>query len=439
VIPRILLAAVFPFALCAAGDPSAERFSRFNDAKFGMFIHWGPYSLASVEASWPIMRPANWGISEADYRLLPARFNPVKFDPRAWVRLAKAAGQRYMVLTSKHHDGFCLFDSSYTDYKITNTPYKKDVAAMLAEAAREEGMPLGFYYSPPDMNHPGFRDTSQLASTNWEGEPTRPEWPLYLNYMELQVRELLTRYGDLFVVWFDGLGHQEKYDGWRFHKMIREMQPKALINNRIGLTGDYVTPEQRVPQGIPVKGAQVGNTDPKDRGVSKVAPQPEDFQPWETCQTINGTWAYNRNDLGYKSATSLIRELIDVASKGGNLLLNVGPTPEGAIQPEFEERLRAIGDWLKVNGAAIYGSTYGPLQNLSFGRTTAKGRTIYLHIFDWPSGPLAVPGLEARVSKATMLGGSTPVRFQQKGNELTLTLPGRAPDPSATVVALETR
>src|SRR5262249_27973878 len=176
--------------------------------------------------------------------MLPQRFNPVKYDPREWIRLAREAGQRYIVFTTKHHDGFCMFDSAYTDYKITRTPYKKDIVAMLAEAAKAEGMPLGFYYSPPDMNHPAFRDTSKLSSTNWNGEPTRDEWPLYLDYMELQVRELLTRYGDVFVIWFDGLSNQEKYDGSRFHRMIHELQPGTLIHNRIGPTDAFVTPSK---------------------------------------------------------------------------------------------------------------------------------------------------------------------------------------------------
>ena len=193
-------------------DDAGERLKRFNDAKFGMFIHWGPYSLASVEASWPIMRRRNWGITEEDYRALPERFNPVKFDARAWVRLAKAAGQRYMVFTTKHHDGFCMFDSptpvtrsrrrptgrtSWPSWR--RRPRPKDAAGLLLFAARHESS--------------GFRDTSKLSATNWDGEPDRPEWPLYLDYMELQLRELLTRYGDVFVIWFDGLGNQEKYDG----------------------------------------------------------------------------------------------------------------------------------------------------------------------------------------------------------------------------------
>src|SRR5437016_3703563 len=215
-----------------------ERTAWYRNAKFGMFIHWGPYSVASVEASWPIMRPAAGGITEAEYRELPKRFNPTKFNPHAFVDLARAAGQEYMVFTTKHHDGFCMFDSSYTDYKITNTAYGKDIVKQLADACQHREMPLGFYYSPPDMHHPAFRDTSKLAKDNWDGEPERPEWPLYLGYMQLQLTELLTRYGPVALIWFDGLHHQEKYGGIRFMDLTHRLQPAALVNDRIGLPGD---------------------------------------------------------------------------------------------------------------------------------------------------------------------------------------------------------
>lgn len=424
--------------LLRGGDPG-DRLRRFNDAKFGMFIHWGPYSLASVEASWPIMGQPRWNISEEEYRALPQRFNPAQFDPKAWVRLARAAGQRYMIFTSKHHDGFCMFDSSYTAYKITRTPYKKDILAMLAAAAREESFPLGFYYSPPDMNHPGYRDTSKSSNTNWRGEPERAEWPLYLDYMELQIRELLTRYGDVFAVWFDGLDRQEKYDGSRFHSLIRSLQPGTLINNRIGLTGDFVTPEQRLPKGIPRKGSVVGNTNPNDQGLATEPPKPADFQPWETCMTINGTWGYNANDKNFKSTTELVRALIDAASKGGNFLLNVGPTPDGTIQPEFEERLRGIGKWLEINGESIYGTTFGPLQSLPFGRMTAKDRTLYLHVFEWSEGGIELKGLPGRVSSIRALEGGGAVKFTQSGGIVRLDLTGHKPAEHATVFALRLR
>jgi len=428
--------------LLAAQDPgAAARLARYNEWKFGMFIHWGPYSQASVEASWPIMTPRNYaGITEERYRGLATTFNPAQFDAKSFVQLAKEAGQRYMVFTTKHHDGFCMFDSAYTNYKITKTPYGKDIVKQLADAAREEKMPLGFYYSPPDMNHPGFRDTAKLSATNWQGEPTRPEWPLYVDYLEMQVRELLTRYGDVAIVWFDGLGEQRKYDGYRIHKMIRELQPQALINDRIGLPGDYATPEQRTPKGIPTRGAVVGHTDgSKDAGVVTAAPKPADFQPWETCMTINGTWAYNANDKRFKSSTDLVRTLIDVASKGGNFLLNVGPTPEGTIQPEFTERLRAIGAWLRINGAAIYGTTYGPWQGLSFGRSTIKGKTAYLHIYDWPKGALELPTAGEKIASARLLATGQTIPFQQKAGSLTLNVSGLPASDHATVIELRLR
>src|ERR1700728_2339145 len=242
---------------------ACDRTSWYRKAKFGMFIHWGPYSQASVEASWPIMRPKQGGITEAAYRALPQTFNPMNFDPQALVDLARSAGQEYMVFTTKHHDGFCMFDSAYTDYKITNTPYGKDIVAQLAKACGEDGMPLGFYYSPPDLHHPGFRDTTKLAAENWHGEPLRPEWPLYLQYLQLQLAELLTRYGPIAIIWFDGLHNQKKYNGARVLEMIRELQPSTLVNDRIGVDAAYETPEQFIPTAIPTKDVVLTGIVPK--------------------------------------------------------------------------------------------------------------------------------------------------------------------------------
>ncbi len=416
-----------------------DRTAWYRDAKFGMFIHWGPYSLASVEASWPIMRPTPGGISEADYRALPGKFNPTKFDPDAFVDLARAAGQEYMVFTTKHHDGFCMFDSSYTDYKITNTPYGKDIVKQLADACGKRDMRLGFYYSPPDMHHPDFRDTSKLARDNWNGEPQRPEWPIYLEYMQLQLTELLTRYGPVVLIWFDGLYHQEKYDGERFVDLIRKLQPGTLVNDRIGVPGDYVTPEQFIPKAIPTKEAHFfGWEQNVQKELKPTIPKPEDFQLWETCMTINETWAYNMHDHNYKSAQFLIRALVEVASRGGNFLLNVGPQPDGVIQPEFQERLRAIGDWLAVNGESIYGTTYGPIQGVSSLRTTTKRETIYVHIFDWPSSSLQIPGLTTKVVAAHLLANGQPVKVRQTEQSIEIELPSQAPDPNVSVIAMKT-
>jgi alpha-L-fucosidase len=414
-----------------------DRTSWYRDSKFGMFIHWGPYSLASVEASWQIMKPTAGGITEAEYRELPKRFNPVKFDPDAFVDLARAAGQQYMVFTTKHHDGFCMFDTSFTDYKITNTPYGQDIVKKLANSCKERGMPLGFYYSPPDMHHPAFRDTSKLAKENWNGEPSRPEWPLYLDYMQLQLTELLSGYGPVVLIWFDGLNHQEKYGGIRFLDLIRKLQPATLVNDRIGVSGDYQTPEQFIPSAIPTKDVRFNAVDTSvQQKLKTTIPKPEDFQLWETCMTINNTWAYNAHDHEYKSDQMLIRSLVEVASRGGNFLLNVGPQPDGVIQPEFQNRLRAIGDWLAVNGDSIYGTTYGPIQGIPSIRVTAKKEKIFIHVFEWPSGPLEINSLQAKVLSAYLLSNGRPLKIRQSEGKLEVELPTQAPDPNVSVVAL---
>lgn len=436
-----LAASVSPLlpSVASASVFEDERTAWYRNAKFGMFIHWGPYSLASVEASWPIMRPTPGGITEAEYRALPARFNPTKFDPQAFVDLARSAGQEYMVFTTKHHDGFCMFDSAYTEHKITNTPYGKDIVAQLVGAAKRSGMPLGFYYSPPDLYHPGFRDTSKLAKDNWNGEPERPEWPLYLDYMELQLTELLTKYGPAALIWFDGLNNQRKYSGARVLDLIHRLQPRTLVNDRIGVPGDYQTPEQFIPKAIPTRDVVITGIDPNvDKKLKPTVPRPEDFQLWETCMTINDTWAYNMHDLKYKSADFLVRSLVEVASRGGNFLLNVGPQPDGIIQPEFQERLRAIGDWLAVNGDSIYGTTYGPVQGVESLRTTAKGSRIFVHVFNWPASAVELIGIDPKVLSAHLLATGQPLKFTQTEGKLRIDLPAQAPDANVSVIALRT-
>ena len=397
-----------------------------------MFIHWGPYSQASVEASWPLLDRKRWMISERDYVALAQTFNPVKFDPDAFVDAALSASQRYMVFTTKHHDGFCMFDSAFTDYKITRSPYGKDITRMLADACARRRMPLGFYYSPPDMHHPGFRDTTKPVTANWDGEPERAQWPTYLDYMELQLSELLTRYGKVLTVWFDGLYRQQKYDGRRFLELIARRQPATLMNDRIGVPADYATPEQFIPAGIPTRDIVFDAVDKSvQQKLRAQVPKPEDFQPWETCMTINDTWAYNANDRNFKSSSELIRALVEVVSRGGNFLLNVGPRPDGTIQPEFLDRLAAVGRWMKVNGAAIYGASYGPIQNEKPFRTTSKGNAIYIHLMEAPSAPLSLPAVVA--TDVRLLATNGPVPFSVKEGGLTIDARGIRPDPVAVL------
>jgi len=405
--------------LCALAG-AADRIAWQREAKFGMFIHWGPYSVAGVEASWPIL-VSNGEITEAEYRALSSRFNPVRFDPEAWVDLARRAGQRYMVFTTKHHDGFCMFDSAYTDYKITRTPYGKDIVRQLSEACHAKGMPLGFYYSPPDMNHPGYRDTSKLSSSNYRGQPERPEWPLYLEYMGLQLHELLTKYGPVAEVWFDAVdpNTQDRYDGQRFVDEVRRLQPAALVNNRIGVSGDFVTPEQFIPKAIPLKGIRMDSPDHSAADKQAITvPRPEEFQPWEACMTINDTWAYRSKDRNFKSVDLLIRSMVEIISRGGNFLLDVGPQPDGQIQPEFVERLDAMGRWVKKNSEAIYGSTYGPIQGEPQYRTTERGASIYAFVMDASCDEIRLKGLHRRIANVRLLSTGRSVPFTAISGEI---------------------
>ncbi|HWO36725.1 MAG TPA: alpha-L-fucosidase, partial [Candidatus Acidoferrum sp.] len=246
-------------------------------------------------------------------------------------------------------------------------------------------------------------------------------------------------YGPVVLIWFDGLHHQEKYGGVRFFNLIRQLQPATLVNDRIGVPGDYVTPEQFIPTGIPTKDVHFNAVDTSvQQKLKSTIPRPEDFQLWETCMTINNQWAYNVHDRDFKSAQFLIRALVEVASRGGNFLLNVGPQPDGLIQPEFQERLHAIGDWLSVNGDSIYGTTYGPVQGVASLRTTAKGKKLYLHIFDWPSATLEIYGLDAKVIAAHLLATGQSLTFRQELGKLQIDVVSRAPDPNVSTIALNT-
>jgi len=386
------LSLIVPVALCVvpalwADEPAVERASPkamqwFQEARFGMFIHWGAYSLKGVEASWPLYRGT---VPRDEYEALPRRFNPTKLDARAIARLAKRAGMKYLVFTSKHHDGFAMFDTKLSDYSIMHTPYGKDICRMIVDACRTEGLRVGFYFSMPDWHHPDYM-TAPSSRKHTAGllpyEPDPARWERYVHFLHGQVREVCTIFGELDVLWFD-LGGSHSAEQWKsreLHEMVRALQPGIIINNRGGGDfGDYGTPEQRVPSG-----RQGG--------------------PWETCMTINRTWAYNPRDTRYKSVDELLTVLTNTAGGGGNLLLNVGPMPTGEIQPEFVERLEAIGDWLRINGLSIYGTRAAPPQLSPAQRLTMTDRRLFVHILAPPKdGKLVLRGFVNPIVDAHLL------------------------------------
>jgi alpha-L-fucosidase len=395
----------------------------WREAKFGMFIHWGIYAVPADSTDLHGKRRiAEWYLSNKqmqvkDYEKFAAQFDPVHFDARTWVKAAKDAGMKYIVITSKHHDGFCMFDSKLTDYTIVKaTPFKRDPMKELAAECRRQGIKFCFYYSIMDWHHPDY-----LPRRPWDKRPVdRASLDRYIDYMKGQLRELLTQYGPLGILWFDGGWEHtaQELHSREVNSLIRSLQPDIIINDRNKLPEDYSTPEQNIP----------ANALPGGR-------------LWETCMTINDTWGYAKNDTNWKSSQDLIRKLIDIASKGGNFLLNVGPTAEGVFPQAINERLAAIGAWMKVNGESIYGTTQSPFRKLPFdGRVTTKGKTLYLHVFAWPKEGLKLSALQTRVLGARALENGEELKVEASGQGATKLLTISKPrklDPVATVIELQ--
>ncbi|HTP88048.1 MAG TPA: alpha-L-fucosidase [Bryobacteraceae bacterium] len=426
-ISKLLIGAALALSAASAQPsqavvPDDQRTQWWENARFGMFLHWGGYAVIGRD-EWA---REMFHVPQAEYDSYVRRLNPVHYDPAAWVKLAKNAGVRYMVITSKHHEGFSMFRTRYSDYGIAMTPYPGDPLKMLAEAARRADMPLGFYYSIMDWHHPDYE-----PKRAWEpADPNvHPNLDRYIHDFAMnQVRELLSAYGDIAVMWFDGQWEHTSAEmhSDEIYEMIRGLQPNTLINDRLfhGPSkhhGDFGTPEQFVPA--------TGLTDASGKPML-----------WEACATINtSSWGYNKYETEFKSSRDLIRMLIEVASKGGNLLLNVGPKPDGTIQDEFVTRLNGMGDWLKVNGAAIYGTKASPFPRLPFfGRATQKGNVVYLHVFQWPAdGKLHVPGLRNLIHSARLLADpAVALPVTRDDNEIVISLPKDAPDDVASVVEL---
>ncbi len=424
-----------------ANETKAERDARmawWRDARFGLFIHWGVYAVpGGIHKGKPVDGYGEWIMEKGkipgeEYKAYAAEFNPTKYDADAWVALAKKAGMKYIVITAKHHDGFALWPSAASDWDIEATPYKKDLLKPLVEACKKHGIKLGFYYSQAmDWNNGG------ACSPDPNNKRTMDQ---YVDEVAVpQVRELLTNYGDdaPVILWWDTPAAMNEQ---RAAKLIEplKLKPGIIHNNRLlkvapcgvvdmdalksgkrePYAGDTETPEQHIPA------TGLGDHD------------------WEACMTINHTWGYKSDDHEWKSTKILLQNLIDIASKGGNYLLNVGPTGEGLIPQPSVERLEEIGKWMDANGESIYGTGASPFPKLSWGRCTTKksegGTTLYLHVFDWPKdGKLLLPGLESKVQSAQMLVGGAKLKFEKTENGVVLDLPAEAPDANASVIKME--
>lgn len=459
IIKRILYRAMLAAGLfCTMKAASAQdtltrdqRMQWWRDARFGMFIHWGVYAVLGGEykghqqahggAEWIMNRMK---IPVAEYRAVAKRFDPVKYDPDAWVKMAKEAGMKYIVITAKHHDGFAMFKTDASKWNIVDaTPYHKDVLKPLAEACRKYGIRLGFYYSQAqDWNNPGGAAARKLMkegwpnpdsaridaytkahSGHWDPYQTSKSMTWYINHVAVpEVRDLLTNYGKVSILWWDTPTHMTDEYAEKLQALLK-LQPGIITNDRLkrpDFPGDYMTPEQHIPK-EKVKG--------------------RDF---EVCMTMNGTWGFRKSDHHWKSVKTLVRNLVDIASKGGNYLLNVGPKPDGTFPQASVDILKGIGDWMKVNSEAIYATEASPLPALPWGRCTMKRQgantILYLSVFDWPEDErLTVPGLKKQVISASLLAGGTPLTTRASDEGLVIDVPREAPDSIASVIRLEVK
>jgi alpha-L-fucosidase len=411
------------------------RLDWWREARFGMFVHWGLYSVAAGE--WdgkPTAGAGEWIMNDlqiplSHYDKLVPQFNPVKFNAREWVRIAKNAGMKYIVITTKHHDGFALYPSALTEWCIKSTPFKRDPLKELADACKDEGITLCFYHSIMDWHHPDYAPRKPWNDISKDP----PQMDRYLEFLKGELKELLTSYGPIGILWFDGAWENTwTYErGAEVYRHVRSLQPDIIINNRVATEqplqadqeklGDYKTPEQSIP--------------------------PNGFGPgvnWETCMTMNNTWGFKKSDNDWKPVQMLVRNLVDCASKGGNYLLNVGPTGEGSIPGASVERLEQIGRWMKINGEAIYGTSASPFARpLPWGRCTTKTSgdttTLYLHVFEWPmEGEILVPGLKNPAKSAWLLvDPKHSLHTDSADSGLTITVPKTPPDAISSTLVVQ--
>jgi alpha-L-fucosidase len=415
-------------ALLALESPEAvaKRLSWWSEARFGMFIHWGLY--AQDGCFWNgqdgktehMMRHLR--IPLAEYAKIANVFNPTKFDADEWARIAKNAGMKYMVITSKHHDGFAMWGSKSSDYNIVaRTPFKRDAIKELAAATRKHGLKFGVYYSlGRDWQDPDVPTKDGYRSNSWDyPDEKKKDFAKYFERkVKPQVRELLTQYGPIAVMWFDTPETITPAQSQELIRLIHGLQPDTIINARVGnRLGDYAVQEQKIPETGEVK-------------------------PWETCMTLNGHWGYHKMDTKWKAPEMLVQHLVDIASKGGNFLLNVGPTGEGLIPAPSVERLSEVGRWMRANGESIYGTNACSLGKLDWGRCTRKstgqGTTLYLHVFNWPSdGKLTLPDLGGKLQSVALLATHKKLSAKPSGTGLQISVPTTAPDKLSTTIVVK--
>jgi len=421
----------------AAQETAAQKEARmkwWTEARFGMFIHWGTYALAARH-EWVKNQEH---IPDEVYQKYFDEFNPDLYNPKDWARAAKAAGMKYFVITTKHHEGFCLWDTQHTDYKATKTPYGKDLIKPLVEAMRAEGLKVGFYYSLLDWHHPDYtvdRNHPMAGNAEYREKAKNRDMAKYRAYLFAQVRELLTQFGTIDCLFMDysfpgkdGKGRAD-WDSEKLLKMIRELQPGIIVNDRLDLLDvpggwDFRTPEQFMPrEWVRMNGQKV---------------------PWETCQTFSGSWGYYRDEATWKSVRQLVVMLIETVSKGGNLLLNVGPTARGTFDDRAVERLQGIGEWMRLHGRSIYGCTEAPegfpAPPNCLLTYSPQGKRLYVHVLEWPMGVLRLEGFGGKVKYAQLLNDASEVRFTEEGRPADLGymgfLPGDAKDAVGKAVVL---
>jgi alpha-L-fucosidase len=408
-----------------------KKFEWWKNDRFGMFIHWGIYAMPARH-EWV---KHNERISNENYQKYFDNFDPDLYDPKEWAKMAKDAGMKYVVLTTKHHDGFCLWDTKYTDFKVTNTPYGKDLVKPLVDAFRAEGLRIGFYYSLIDWHHPHFTfdmmHPNRPANDEIEKANETRDMNIYRKYMKDQLTEILTNYGQIDELFLDfsypgylGKGHEE-WGSESLIKLIRSLQPQILIDDRADLKHtdwgwDYVTPEQNMPKEWPTKdGKRV---------------------PWETCQTFSGSWGYYRDEHSWKSVHQLVAMLIETVSKGGNLLLNVGPTSRGTFDDRANERLEGIAKWMKLHSRSIYGCTQAPdeyvVPNNCFLTFNPKAKRLYVHVLEWPFLSLYLPGYGGKIKYAQLLNDGSEIKYNTENDDVTLSLPVGRPNVEIPVIEL---